>query len=137
MGPTFDFPVDELKHDPQVISCIGLSFNISYQMKYNIISNNNFIASKFNDRSSSDLIIECQNEKFYVHQMILKFHSEYSKSKLRNNCKEKKLTFDEFEPKVVKIFLRHIYNGVLRDNDLDDAKTAISLMKIAEKYNSA
>ena len=42
------------------------------------------LVGKFNDRSSSDLIIECQNEKFYVHQMILKFHSEYFKSILRN-----------------------------------------------------
>ena len=47
------------------------------------------------------------------------------------------MTIDEFEPKVVKIFLLHIYNGGLRDNDLVDIKTAISLVKIAEKYNSA
>ena len=47
------------------------------------------------------------------------------------------MTIDEFEPKVVKISLRHIYNGGLRDNDLDDTKTAISLMNIADKYNSA
>ena len=33
------------------------------------------LVGKFNDRSSSDLIIECQNEKFYVRQMILKFNS--------------------------------------------------------------
>ena len=133
----FDFAIDELKHDPQVMFCIGLSFDILCQMKHNLISNSNLIASMFNDRSDSDLIIECQNEKFHVHQMILKFHSEYFEAILGNNCKGKKLTIDDFEPKVVKIFLRHIYNGGLRDNDLDDINTAISLMKIAEKYNSA
>ena len=51
--------------------------------------------------------------------MILKDQSEYFEAILRNNCKEndeKKMIIDDFEPKVVEIFLRHIYNGAVCEN---------------------
>ena len=50
---------------------IGLSFDMSTQMHSNLVSR------KFNDQSSFDFTIECQNEKFYVHEMILRDQSEY------------------------------------------------------------
>ena len=49
--------------------------------------------------------------------------------------REKKLIINDFEPKVVKILLRHIYNCAVPYMDLDDITIAISLMKIADKYN--
>ena len=129
---SFVYQLDELKFDPRVIFSIGLSLVISHQERYNLISR------KFNDPFSSDFIIECQNEKFYVHQMILKDQSEYFEAILRNDCKEndeKKMIIDDFEPKVVEIFLRHIYNGAVYENGTDDTKMAVGLMKMADKYN--
>ena len=79
---SFVYQLDELNIDPRVIFSIGLSLVISQHERYN------FISRKFNDPFSSDFIIECQNEKFYVHQMILKDQSEYFEAILRNNCKE-------------------------------------------------
>ena len=129
---SFEYQLDELDIDPRAIFSIGLSLVISHQERYN------FISRKFNDPFSSDFIIECQNEKFYVHQMILKDQSEYFEAILRNNCKEndeKKMIIDDFEPKVVEIFLRHIYNGAVCENATDDTKMAVGLMKMADKYN--
>ena len=128
----FVYELDELKYAPQVEFCVGLSLDISYQMKSNLISRN------FNDQSSSDFIIECQNKKFYVHQMILKDQSEYFGAILRNDCKEneeKKLIIEDFDPKVVEVLLRHIYNGAFRENYTDDTEMTINLMKMADKYN--
>ena len=91
-------------------------------MKSNLISRN------FNDQSSSDFIIECKNKNFYVHQMILKDQSEYFEAILRNDCKEneeKKLIIDDFDPKVVEIFLRQIYSGAFLEN-CTDARTTKS-----------
>ena len=61
---------------------IGLSFDMSKQRKSNLVSR------KFNDQSSYDFIIECQNKKFYAHEMILSDQSQYFEAVLRNNCKE-------------------------------------------------
>ena len=123
-------PSDVLIEDSRAIDfsfSIGLTFDISSQMKCNLISR------KFNDQSSSDFIVECQNEKFHVHEMILKDQSEYFEAILRNNClekKEKKLRIDDFEPEDVEALLRHIYNGAVHDDDFTS-----NLMKIADKYN--
>ena len=126
------YEVDKLKCVPEVEFCIGLSLNISGKMKSNLISRN------FNDESSSDFIIECQDKKFYVHQMILKDQGEYFGAILRNDCKEneeKKLIIDDFDAKVVEIFLRQIYNGAFPENQIDDPEMTISLLQIADKYN--
>ena len=128
----FVYTIDELKDEPRVEFCIGLSLNISCEMKSNLISRN------FNDQSSSDFIIECQDKKFYVHQMILKDQGEYFGAILRNDCKEneeKKLIIDDFDPKVVEIFLRQIYNGAFREDYIEYTKMAITLLQIADKYN--
>jgi hypothetical protein len=130
----FVYKQDEGEYAAQVDFCIaiGLSLNISRKMKSNLISRN------FNDQSSADFIIECQNEKFYLHQIILKDQSEYFAAILRNLCKEneeKKLIIEDFDPKVVEVFLRHIYNGSLLENYTEDTQMTISLMKLADKYN--
>ena len=129
---TFVYPLDELKDEPRVDFCIGLILNISLPVKYNLISR------KFNDTSSTDFIIECQNEKFHLHQMILNDQSEYFEAILRNNCKEndeKKMIIDDFEPKVVEIFLRQFYNSAFCAKYTHDVEMAVSLLKIADKYN--
>ena len=130
----FVYELDELKDYPWVEFCIGLSLNISGEMKSNLVSRN------FNDQSSSDFIIECQDKKFYVHQMILKDQGEYFEAILRNDCKEneeKKLIIEDFNPEVVEIFLRQIYNGAFLEKFLmnDDTEMTISLLQIADKYN--
>ena len=111
---------------------IGLSFDMSKQRKSNLVSR------KFNDQSSYDFIIECQNKKFYAHEMILSDQSQYFEAVLRNNCKEnneKKLAMDDFEPKYVEILLRYIYNGAVHCEDLKHPRDIISILKIADKYN--
>ena len=124
-------PADVLIEDfrfNQFSFSIGLTFDASSQMKCNLLSR------KFNDQSSSDFIVECQNEKFHVHEMILKDQSEYFEAILRNDClekKEKKLRIDDFEPETVEALLRHIYNGAVHNaHDF-----TVDMMKIADKYN--
>ena len=98
----------------------------------------NLVSRKFNDQSSSDFIIECQNKKFYVHEMILSDQSQYFEAVLRNNCKEnseKKLVINDFEPKYVEILLRYIYNGAVLLADLKYLGDVKNILKIADKYN--
>ena len=67
-------PPDVIIENSRVIDftfSIGLSFDMSTQMHSNLVSR------KFNDQSSFDFTIECQNEKLYVHEMILRDQSEY------------------------------------------------------------
>ena len=114
------------------IFSIGLSFDTSKQRKSNLVSR------KFNDQSSSDFIIECQNKKFYVHEMILSDQSQYFEAVLRNTCKEnseKKLVINDFEPKYVEVLLRYIHNGAVRWEDLKFVGDFIKILKIADKYN--
>ena len=111
---------------------IGLSLDMSTQMPCNLVSR------KFNDQSSFDFTILCHNERFYVHELILRDQSEYFEAMLRNNCvesREKRLVIDDFEPKVVEVLLRQIYNCAVNFINLDDTDKAIGLMKIADKYN--
>ena len=120
------------KNNFGVIFSIGLSFDMSKQRKSNLVSR------KFNDQSSCDFIIECQNKKFYVHEMILSDQSQYFEAVLRNDCKEnseKKLVMNDFEPKYVEILLRYIYNGAVLCEDLKDPNDRLSVLKIADKYN--
>jgi len=96
------------------------------------------IASSFNDEKSSDFIIECQEKEFHVHQYILKQRSEYFAGLLRNNCMErenKKIVINDFEPKVVEILLRYLYNGAVCWSTIKVKEILIGVFKIADKYN--
>jgi hypothetical protein len=96
------------------------------------------IASSFNDESSSDFIIECQEKEFHVHQYIIKQRSEYFAGLLRNNCMERenqRIVINDFEPKVVEILLRYLYNGAICLSSMRDQETIIGVIKIADKYN--
>ena len=96
------------------------------------------IASSFNDESSSDFIIECQEKEFHVHQYIIKQRSEYFEGLLRNNCMErenKRIVINDFEPKVVEILLRYLYNGAVCWSTIKVKEILIGVIKIADKYN--
>jgi hypothetical protein len=106
------------------------------------------ISSTFNHESSSDFIVECQGKEFHVHRYILRQRSEYFAGLLRNNCMEsenKRIVIDDFEPKVVEILLRYLYNGAVclfvvhgrnSQNYLHQRlKEIIGVIKIADKYN--
>ena len=93
-------------------------------------------AEKFNDLSTSDFTVKCQDKQFYVHQRILRGRSDYFEAILQNDCIEKRdkmLKIDDFPPKVVEIFLGYFYNDVLPITR--SIATLICLMKLADKYN--
>jgi hypothetical protein len=124
---------DDLLTDSGVIGFsfrFGVSFQMSSHMKCNLVSR------KFIDQTSFDFTIECQNEKFRVHQMVLRDQSEYFEAVLGSDCKEsreKRVIINDFEAKVVEVLLKYIYNGAVHYDNLDVTDT--SLMKIADKYN--
>ena len=98
---------------------------------------NNVFARMFNNQSTSDFTVKCQDKQFYVHQRILQERSEYFEAILHNDCIEKRnnmLKIDDFEPNVVEIFLRYLYNGALATSD--SLSDMICLLKMADKYNA-
>ena len=97
-------------------------------------------ASKFNDFSTSDFKVVCQDTVFHVHQWILEQKSEYFAALLRNDCLEnqkKELKIEDFEPKTIEMLLRYIYNGTicLSKSTSDNIEKLKNLMIIADKYN--
>ena len=98
----------------------------------------NVFARKFNDESTSDFIVKCQDKQFHVHQLILRERSKYFEAILHNDCKEKRenmLIIDDFGPDVVEIFLRYLYNGALPRIDFFRSDESFNLMKLADKNN--
>ena len=70
--------------------------------------------------------------------MILKDQSDYFEAILRNDClenKEKKLRIDDFEQEVVEALLRHIYNGGVRTEYIQNNDFTVNLIRIADKYS--
>ena len=97
-------------------------------------------ASKFNNFSTSDFKVVCQDTVFHVHQQILEQKSEYFAALLRNDCLEnqkKELNIEDFEPKTIEMLLRYIYNGTicLSRSTSDNIEKLKNLMLIADKYN--
>ena len=108
-----------------------------YAIKTNSMSN--VFARMFNDPSTSDFIVNCQEKQFFVHQSILQGRSEYFEAMLHNDCIEKRdkiLKIDDFQPNVVETFLRYLYNGALPIPASLNWNAMIRLMKIADKYNA-
>ena len=95
------------------------------------------LQNSFNDESTSDFVIQCRGEHFYTHQYILKQRSPYFSdllSKIGEN-EEKKLETNDFEPKIVEVMLRYLYNeGICPKSLLGSCPDIIQLMKIAEKH---
>ena len=99
----------------------------------------NFFASKFNEKSTSDFTVKCQDKLFYVHQVILREKSEYFDAILRNDCIEKRdkmLKIEDFPPKIVEIFLECFYTGALPFSALLTMDNMVHFMKITDKYNA-
>ena len=98
---------------------------------------NNVFARMFNNQSTSDFTVKCQDKQFYVHQRILRERSEYFEAIFHNDCIEKRnnmLKIDDFQPNVVEIILRYLYNGAL--STLGSPSDMICLLKMADKYNA-
>ena len=92
---------------------IRIGQDISHQEQAKMTTN---YANKFDDEKSSDFKVKCKNVTFHAHQWILADRSEYFSMIFRNDClemKKKELTIEDFEPHVVKSFLKYIYNGTL------------------------
>jgi len=98
-------------------------------------------ARKFNDFSTSDFKVVCQDTVFHVHQWVLQEKSEYFAAILRNDFLEnqnKELKIEDFEPEIIEMLLRYLYNGTI---SLSRTKFEIrteelrKLMIIADKYD--
>ena len=102
-------------------------------------SMNNVFAERFNELSTSDFRVHCQDKQFYVHQRILREKSEYFEALLRNDCIEKRdkmLKINDFPPKIVEIFLGCFYNDALPISASLTLNDMVHVMKIADKYNA-
>ena len=98
-----------------------------------IHSNHGF---KFNDQSTSDFVVKCKGEMFYVHKSILKDRSEYFNNLLKNECLESKnneLTIEDFSATCVEMVLRYLYNGAVILSD--KIGFLCENIAIADKYN--
>ena len=128
---TFNYTKENLKSVRMVYICFGIGVLVIEKT-----SVNNDIALKFNDPSTSDFIVKCEDKQFHVHQKILKERSTYFEALLRNEYKEKRenlLKIDDFGPDLVEMFLRYLYNGAF-PKPVYLSWHAIGLMKIADKY---
>ena len=125
------------KENLATVPRVNISFGISvFVIKTNSMCN--VFARMFNNPSTSDFIVNCQGKQFFVHQSILRGRSEYFEAILHNDCIEKRqkmLKIDDFQPNVVEIFLRYLYNGAF---PISTSFTLdfIHLLKIADKYNA-
>ena len=114
-----------------------INFSISV-LVITTTSTNNVFAEKFNDPSTSDFRVDCQDKQFYVHQRILRGKSEYFEAVLGNDCIERRdkiLKIDDFPPKVVEIFLGYLYNSAVPISETT-WENMFSLLRIADKYNA-
>ena len=96
------------------------------------------LQNSFNDEDTSDCVIQCRGVNFYTHQFILKQRSPHFLDIL-SKIGEKKgkitLEFNDFEPKIVKVMLRYLYNeGICPRNLLGNSQDLILLMKLADKH---
>jgi hypothetical protein len=122
------------KGNPRVNYCFGISVLVVATT-----SMSNVFARMFNNPSTSDFIVNCQDKVFYVHQSILRERSEYFEAILHNDCfekRDKKLKINDFQPNVVELFLRYLYNGALPIPNSLTWGDMIGLMRIADKYNA-
>ena len=96
------------------------------------------LQNSFNDKHTSDCVIQCRGVNFYTHQLILKQRSPHFLdilSKIGEKKGEVKLEFNDFEPKIVEVMLRYLYNeGICPKDLLGNCPDLIQLMKLAEKH---
>ena len=129
---TFKITKEDLKRVRMVDFCISVLVITTSSM-------NKVFAERFNELSTSDFRVHCQDKQFYVHQRILREKSEYFEALLRNDCiekRDKKLKINDFPPKIVEIFLGCFYTGALSISAALTFDDIIHLMKITDKYNA-
>ena len=89
----------------------------------------------FNDKELSDIEVECGEEVFNCHQLILSTRSDVFRTMFQADMKEnrtKRVTIKDFNPDVVKEMLHFIYTGATNENVLKEK--AGELLAAAEKY---
>ena len=124
------------------VSSIGEFFLFDVKVRICLKKQSSFlnrVAKSFNDILSSDFTVLCQDKEFHVHQYILKQQSKYFDRLLQNDCLEsnnKKIVIEDFEPEVVEIVLRYMYNGAICWYDTaKNFERFEGVVKIADKYN--
>ena len=128
-------PGDEILNfkDYSYSYCLSLEIGIFFKTTNEELTG---IARSFNNKTTSDFIVKCQDKEFYVHQYILKQQSEYFDRLLNNNFVERENNFvaiDDFEPEIVEILLRYLYTGAVCLHGKMGIMT--NLLKIVDKYN--
>lgn len=91
------------------------------------------LAFKFNHELSSDFVLKCEDQIFYVHSTILEHYSDVLAAFMRNYCQEsrtKELAIEDFQPKTVEAFLKFMYIEAVPTVDID-----IGLLQMSDKYN--
>jgi hypothetical protein len=91
------------------------------------------LAFKFNHEPSSDFVLNCEDQIFYVQSSILEHYSDVLAAFLRNDCQEsraKELNIEDFKPKTVNAFLKFMYIEAVATVDID-----IDLLQMSDKYN--
>ena len=128
-------PGDEILNFKDLSYCFSIEIYICFKTT-NEESIPTRIGRSFNDKTTSDFIVKCQDKEFHVHQYILKHQSVYFAGLLRNNFIEsenKIMVIDDFEPEIVEILLRYLYTGAVRLHGKMGIMT--NLLKIVDKYN--
>ena len=108
-------PGDEILNFKDLSYCFSIEIYVCFKTT-NEESIPTRIGRSFDDKTTSDFIVKCQDKEFHVHQYILKQQSEYFNRLLNNDFVEsenKSVAIDDFEPEIVETFLRYIYNGTL------------------------
>merc|ERR1711971_830214 len=91
------------------------------------------LALRFNQASSSDFEVKCNDKTFHVQSSILAQQSDVLAAFLRSDCQEsrtKEITIEDFKPKTVEAFLKFMYIEAVQTVDID-----ICLLQISDKYN--
>ena len=96
------------------------------------------LQNSFNDESTSDCIIQCRGVQFYTHQYILKQRSPHFLgilSQIGETNGKIELEFNDYEPKIVQVMLRYLYNeGICPKDLLGNSPDLIQLMKLADEH---
>ena len=126
------FNLTKTSYGPGFYLTIVLKISQDINSHENSETTGNF-AQDFNDSSTSDFKIICHNHVFHVHQWILKQKSEYFSALLRNDFlenKNKELKIEDFEPRIVEMLLRYLYNGTICLSELLGKVITVSIGKI-------
>ncbi|XP_029169078.1 LOW QUALITY PROTEIN: uncharacterized protein LOC114939022 [Nylanderia fulva] len=99
----------------------------------------NVLGMAFNDSSTSDCIIQVEEQRIYVHKVILQIRCQHFKNKFQHDWTENNdsklnssvyVVSEKFSYIVYKAFLKFLYTGMI---DLP-SENALELMILADEY---